>query len=73
MISGPDGALVIEMPMGIPTVYFPTEFEWEKQAPLWAVSRRPEILAAVTTWCSHEQVALTLGGWMGSADRPATP
>ena len=67
VITSPEGSLVIEMTMGIPSVYFPSEVEWEKQAPLWAISRRGEILAAVMTWCSREQVPLVFGGWIGAA------
>jgi len=68
VITSPEGALVIEMTMGVANVYFPTESEWEKQAPTWAMNRRPEILAAVTNWCSREQVPLSLGGWIGTAN-----
>ena len=73
VITSPEGSLVIEMTMGIPSVYFPTEAEWEKQAPPWAISRRAEMLAAVTTWCSREQVPLLFGGWIGTADSSTAP
>jgi len=49
--AGPAGRLVFELTMGVPTVYFPTEEAWVKQAPPWAQSRRDEILAALRAWC----------------------
>lgn len=50
--TSPEGRrLVFEHPMGVPSVYFPTEASWAREAPEWAKDKRGEILEALRAWC----------------------
>lgn len=55
-----DGRLVVDMAMGQPNVYFPTDEAWARQAPDWARDRRAELLAELERWCLAQGVRLTV-------------
>ena len=52
------GSFVLEMPMGIVSVYFPTEDTWRYRAPHWAVAHYASILAQLRNWCEKNGVPL---------------
>ena len=37
VVQGPGGSFALDHPMGIPSVYLPTEEEYRQKAPSWAV------------------------------------
>lgn len=52
------GNLVLDMPMGVTSVYLPTEGSWARQAPQWARAMWPEFHAQLVQWCASERVPL---------------
>ena len=67
--SCPEGALVLDFTMGVPTVYFPSEEIWQQRAPAWAKDKRVEILDELTEWCRSEKVPLIVDD-TGSVGEP---
>jgi hypothetical protein len=59
---GPGGEFVLDFPMGIPTVYVPTEHAWVQSAPAWAHALWPLFAAELKTWCNEHDVAFFLDG-----------
>ncbi len=45
--SCPTGRLVLELTMGILTIYFPTQKNWRRLAPSWAKNLHDEIHTAL--------------------------
>ena len=60
VVTGPGGMLVLEHPMGVPTVYLPTEREWQRRAPAWAGSMYPALKDELEAWCSHHGMRLVV-------------
>jgi len=56
--TSPMGSFVLEMPMGVVSVYFPTEPVWGKRAPKWAAPYWAEILSQLRAWCGSNGIAL---------------
>lgn len=52
------GSFVLEMPMGILSVYFPTEDAWRERAPDWAAPHWAEILSELEAWCAASEIPL---------------
>ncbi len=51
VVTGPGGAFVLEMPMGILSVNLPSAAAWAETAPDWARDLRPVLHAELTQWC----------------------
>jgi len=49
--TGPDGAFVLELPMGVLSAYLPTEEIWKQKAPLWACELWPVLRIELEEWC----------------------
>jgi hypothetical protein len=47
---------VLEFPMGVPTVYFPTEEKWPGVCPSWAVGHWAALHDQLKLWCSSNNV-----------------
>lgn len=60
VVSGPGGSFVLEHPMGVPTVYLPTELEWRKRAPDWALGLWSELRSQLESWCSKNDIQLQI-------------
>jgi tetratricopeptide (TPR) repeat protein len=45
------GTFVLEMPMGIVSVYLPTESSWKSRAPLWAREHWKAVHSQLEAWC----------------------
>ena len=68
VVTGAGGdRLVLEFPMGIPTVYLPTEAAWAGKAPAWAAGLWPALRRELEDWCTFNNAALvvseTAGVW----------
>lgn len=51
-----DKEFVLEFPMGVPTVYFPTEDKWSEVSPQWALGHWSVLLSQLRLWCSANDV-----------------
>lgn len=49
--TGPGGSFVLELPMGILSVYLPTENVWCTKAPEWARDLWPVLKTELEAWC----------------------
>ena len=58
--SCPRGSFVLELPMGVATVYLPTAERWPAVAPGWAQEDWTVVQRELARWCLHRQVALCL-------------
>jgi hypothetical protein len=58
--SSAKGTLVLEMPMGVPTVYLPTADVWEVVAPGWARESYEELALELRLWCSRVGIPLVV-------------
>jgi hypothetical protein len=56
--SSPLGSLVLEMPMGVESVYLPTEAAWRDRAPGWAREHWQEIHTQLQEWCTRNKIPL---------------
>jgi hypothetical protein len=48
----PLGKLVLEMPMGVPSVYIPSEQAWQNAAPAWALPYWQALHLQLVKWCA---------------------
>ncbi|NTF08758.1 hypothetical protein G6L37_21530 [Agrobacterium rubi] len=53
VVSGNGGSFVLEMPIGVLSVYLPTETEWERRAPDWAKRLWPILRLELEDWCQE--------------------
>lgn len=53
VVSGSGGSFVLELPMGVLSVYLPTEAEWQHRAPLWAQLLWPALKSELEEWCTE--------------------
>ncbi|MCW0410693.1 hypothetical protein NG831_00295 [Xanthomonas sacchari] len=60
--TGPGGEFVLDFPMGVPTVYVPTEHAWAQSAPAWARDLWPVFKAELEAWCDERDVQFFLDG-----------
>ena len=51
VVTGPGGAFVLELPMGILSAYLPTEEVWSQVGPLWALDLWPILKTELEAWC----------------------
>ena len=51
---------VIELTMGVITVYFPTQSKWESSAPEWARQHWDRIRADLSAWCQQQKMPLVI-------------
>jgi hypothetical protein len=56
--SCPLGRFVLEMPMGITSVYLPTEESWQSVAPEWARPHWNELHGQLSAWCARQHYPL---------------
>ena len=52
------GSFLLEMPMGITSVYFPTESAWQQKAPEWARPYWTKINEQLARWCARQTIPL---------------
>ena len=69
------GSFILEAPMGIFSVYLPTEPSWQRQAPDWARPLWPRLRAELEDWCGRDHAkfyieeSATAYRWSAGADR----
>jgi hypothetical protein len=51
---------VVELTMGVLTVYFPTLAKWESSAPEWAKKQWERARADLSDWCEHQKIPLVI-------------
>lgn len=60
VVTGNGGSFVLEHPMGVPTVYLPTEDEWPTRAPLWALGLWGTLKHELEQWCRDNDIRLEI-------------
>lgn len=58
LVTGEGGRFVLEMPMGVSSVYFPSESIWQDLSPDWAKSQYNDIETELSRWCSDHAIDL---------------
>lgn len=53
-------SFVVELTMGILTVYFPTHSKWESSAPEWARPHWERVRADLAVWCQQQKMPLVI-------------
>jgi len=51
VVTASGGSFVLELPMGVLTAYLPTEEEWKRRGPEWAITFWPTLKAELEEWC----------------------
>lgn len=62
------GSFVLDMPMGVVSVYLPTKEHWEEVAPAWALEWWDALNQQLQEWCTKQKIPLHLDatGYAGS-------
>lgn len=55
------GSFILDMPMGIVSVDFPTESVWLELAPSWAKPHWESIQRQLASWCESQKFPLYVG------------
>ena len=58
--TGPGGTFVLELPMGVPSAFLPTEEVWRTTAPSWARDLWPVLKSELETWCEENKIRLVI-------------
>ena len=51
---------VVELTMGVLTVYFPTQAKWESSAPDWARGEWERVKEELQDWCLQQKIPLVI-------------
>jgi hypothetical protein len=51
VVTGEGGSFKLELPMGVPAAYLPTEDAWKKRGPAWAKDLWPSLKEELQAWC----------------------
>ena len=68
--TSPAGRFVLEMPMGVVSVYYPAKAAWAARGPAWAVPYWGEIHEQLSAWCAAENVPLYVDESAGVYEEP---
>lgn len=60
IVTGPGGAFILELPMGVLTACLPTEEAWPRKAPTWAHDLWPTLKVELEAWCAANRAALEI-------------
>jgi len=55
LCTSAEGSFVLEMPMGILSVYLPTELMWQSKGPKWAINLWPRLKEELEIWCRENK------------------
>lgn len=58
VVTGPGGAFILDLPMGILSAYLPSEVAWRRQAPAWAKDLWPVLRDELQAWCAFNNARL---------------
>ncbi|WP_295890665.1 hypothetical protein [uncultured Vibrio sp.] len=56
VVTGDEGQFVLELPMGVLSVYLPTESAWESKSSEWARNQYGELKQELEYWCKENKV-----------------
>lgn len=59
------GALLLDMPMGVVSVYLPSAEAWQQRAPIWARPHWEELHVQLRNWCAASSFPLHVDGSAG--------
>jgi hypothetical protein len=65
VVTGPGGAFILDLPMGVLTACLPTEAVWREQAPAWARELWPVLHAELAKWCVATKAGLEVDARAG--------
>lgn len=65
VVTAQGGSFVLDMPMGILSVYLPTRQAWEEVAPEWARQLWPDLKWELEEWCEAHDAQLYLDASAG--------
>lgn len=51
---------IVELTMGVLTVYFPTKSKWATSAPEWARPQWERVRADLSAWCQQQNIPLII-------------
>lgn len=54
------GEVILEMPMGVPSIYLPTKAGWQDSAPEWARPHWESIHLQLKAWCALHDFPLVV-------------
>jgi hypothetical protein len=54
------GSFVLDMPMGVVSVYLPTKEHWKEVAPHWALELWDALYQQLHDWCETQKIPLHL-------------
>jgi hypothetical protein len=60
VVVGPGGSFVLEHPMGVLSVYLPTEEVWPTVAPSWASHLWTVLRDELEVWCTERNIVLNI-------------
>ncbi|MDP3660291.1 hypothetical protein [Phenylobacterium sp.] len=60
VVTGPGGAFVLQLPMGVLSACLPTEGAWRSQAPAWAADLWPQLRSELGRWCEQNDARLLI-------------
>ena len=58
MVMGDGGQFLLELPMGVLSVYFPTESAWKAKSPEWAKDQYSELKHELEEWSLKNKAIL---------------
>jgi hypothetical protein len=53
-------SFVVELTMGVLTVYFPTQTKWEALAPEWVRHQWQRVREDLAAWCEQQKMPLVI-------------
>lgn len=54
------GEILAQMPMGVLTIYWPTESDWQEIAPEWALPHYEGILSQLRAWSESKGIPVRI-------------
>ena len=60
VVTGPGGASILDLPMGVLTAVLPAEPAWRATAPAWAADQWPTLKAELEDWCLANDARLEI-------------
>ncbi|WP_163831838.1 hypothetical protein [Spartinivicinus ruber] len=60
IVIGEGGQFILELPMGVLSVYLPSESTWQLKAPEWARNSYIELKDELESWCIENKAKLII-------------
>jgi hypothetical protein len=68
VVKGDGGSFVLEMPIGVLSVYLPTEDQWSDKSPCWAKGDWSLLRSQLEIWCKENKAQFHLDETAGVFD-----